>query len=208
MSGGTTGEVERPAFGRRAAMEVGIVLRRQPGATRWAEEVWRAVGVLPGAPAAEWRELRREGDTVDYHAATLTLEIFRDDTEGYLLALDSHPPALFVVMRETEEPEAEFPLEVVLVTASPFEAQDYLDSGEDIVERVPMPPVIQAWIADFIACHHRERPFRKRRRREIDLDQVEDGRGDPRVNPDDVFLSPAGRRGANRNRKKNGGGKR
>ena len=203
MSAEAAGKTKPPAFGRSASMEVGVVVRRQPGVTKWAEEIWRAVGVLPGAPPARWRELRREGEAVEYHAATLTLEVFRDETEGYLLALDTKPPSLFVVMREVEDEEAEFPLEVVLVTASPFEAHDYLDSGEELVERVPMPPVIQAWLADFVACHHRPERFRKRRRSEVDLDQVEDGRGDPRVNPDDVFRSPAGRRGA---RKKGGGG--
>ena len=28
---------------------------------------------------------------------------------------------------------------IILVTASPFEAQDYCDTGEELVEKVPMP---------------------------------------------------------------------
>lgn len=183
-----------PTFGRRAAMDVGVIVRRQPGVTRWAKWIWRPVGVLPGAPPAEWRELRREGEAVEYHAATLELELFRDEVEAYRVTLGARPPSLYVVMRENPEPGAAFPWKVALVTASPYEAEDYLDSGDEIVERVPMPPAIFAWVADFVACHHRDEPFRKRRRDEYDVDRVEEGRGDPRVDPDDVYLSPAQRR--------------
>ena len=41
-------------------------------------------------------------------------------------------------------------LEVVLATASPYEAQDYTDSGEEIVEKVMMPPGLVAWVRDFV----------------------------------------------------------
>ena len=60
----------------RASMPVGIVVRRTPGVTRWAKWAWKVVAVLPGAGPANWRELRREGDAVEYHAATLTLDLW------------------------------------------------------------------------------------------------------------------------------------
>ena len=59
---------DEPAQSAMAAMPVGVVLRRTPGVTRWAKWAWTAVAVLPGAGPGNWRELRREGDAVEYHA--------------------------------------------------------------------------------------------------------------------------------------------
>ena len=85
---------------RSISLPLGVVLRRQPGVTRWARWVWRAVAVLPGAGPADWRELRREGEAVEYHAATLTLELHRAETEAYRVALTNDPPCVYVVLRE------------------------------------------------------------------------------------------------------------
>ncbi|MGF1500926.1 MAG: DUF3305 domain-containing protein [Paracoccaceae bacterium] len=179
-------------------LALGIVLRKTLGVTRWAKWIWRAVAVLPGAGPADWRVLRRDGETVEYHAATCPLELHRAETEAYRVALSNDPPMVYVVLRPNEG--AATPEEIVVfgVTASPFDAQDYLDSGEEIVEAVPMPPALVAWVADFVARHHVDAPFVKRRRDRVEIDGHEDGRGDPRVRGDDVFLSPAGRRGGGR----------
>ena len=80
------------------------------------------------------------------------------------------------------------------MTASPFEAQDYGDSGEELVEPVAMPPALVAWVREFVAAHHKDTRFRKRRRDRVEVEAREDGRGDPRIGREDVFLSPAGRR--------------
>ncbi len=63
-------------------LPVGVVLRKTPGVTRWAAWSWTASAVLPGAGAADWRELRREGEAVEYHAATLALELHGAETEA------------------------------------------------------------------------------------------------------------------------------
>ncbi len=180
---------------KTAELPIGVVLRKQPGVTRWAKWVWRAVAVLPGAGPADWRELRREGEAVEYHAATCILEVHRADAESYLVALSNDPPCVYVVLRSSEDPEAEHDIEVFLVTASAYEAQDYLDSGDDIVEAVPMPPSLIAWLSDFVGRHHKEEKFIKRRRDRVDLEKVEDGKGDARVRQEaDVYRSPTGAR--------------
>jgi len=51
-----------------------------------------------------------------------------------------------------------------LATASPYEAQDYLESGEETVEGVPMPEEIAAFIQAFVETHHVDEVFTKRRR--------------------------------------------
>ena len=180
---------------KTAELPVGVVLRKQPGVTRWEQWAWRAVAVLPGAGPADWRELRREGEAVEYHAATCILEVHRADAESYLVALSNDPPCVYVVLRSSEDPEAEHDIEVFMVTASAYEAQDYLDSGDDIVEAVPMPPSLIAWLSDFVGRHLKEEKFIKRRRDRVDLEKVEDGKGDARVRQEaDVYRSPTGAR--------------
>lgn len=178
---------------KSATIPLGVVIRRQPGVTRWAKWIWRPVAVLPGAGPADWRELRREGEAVEYHAATCPLTVWRTDTEAYRVALANDPPSVYVVLRPGEAGEREY--HVFAVTASPFEAQDYADSGEELVEPVPMPPALVAWLTDFVERHHRETPFVKRRRDRVQVEAVEDGKGDPRVRQAaDVYRSPASRR--------------
>lgn len=171
---------------------VGVVLRRAPGVTRWARWHWTASAVLPGAGKADWRELRRDGDTVEYHAATETLELHGTETESYLHGLSAAVPSLYVVMRQTgSQTGTEPPLEVVLITASPYEAQDYTDSGEEIVEKVPMPPGLVAWVREFIDQFHHDEPFVKRKRKNKRIDLSQDGIGDPRISKDaDIYASP------------------
>jgi len=184
-----------PLTEKMAKLPVGVVIRKQPGVTRWAKWVWRAVGVLPGAGPADWHEMRREGEAVEYHAGTCTLELHRAEAEGYLVALSNNPPCVYVVLRPSEDPEAEQDVEVFMVTASAYEAQDYQDSGEEIVEAVPMPPRLIAWLSDFVGRHHKEERFVKRRRDRVDIEKTEDGKGDARIRQEaDVYRSPAGRR--------------
>lgn len=170
-------------------MPVGVVLRKAPGVTRWVPWNWTASAVLPGAGPADWRELRREGEAVEYHAATVMLELHGAETEAYLHGLSAQVPSLYVVMREGE---GDAPLDVVLVTASPYESQDYDDSGEEIIEKVPMPPGLIAWVREFVEAYHEDEAFVKRRRDKKRIDLVQDGIGDPRVGKAaDIYASPA-----------------
>lgn len=173
-------------------MPLGIVLRRSPGVTRWAAWTWRAVAVLPGAPDGAWQLLRQEGEIRDYHAATLMLELHGAETEAYLNALSNQPPCVFVVLRAGS---GTWPYEPVLVTASAYEAQDYADSGEELVEKVEMPEGLVAWVRDFVEAHHHEEVFVKRRRDRTRIDLVEDGVGDPRIAQlSDVYRAPSAQR--------------
>lgn len=173
------------------AMPVGIVVRRLPGVTKWQKWAWRAVSLLPGAGDADWQFLREEGEAVEYHAATLLLELHRTDTEAYLTALSDKIPSAYVIMRPAEELDRDVPMEVMLVTASAYEGQDYADSSEVIVEKVPMPPGLVAWIRDFVEIHHKDEIFIKRRRDKKRIDLEEDGIGDPRIRQiSDVYRAP------------------
>lgn len=169
---------------------LGVVLRKTPGVTRWVPWHWTASAVLPGAGDADWRELRREGEAVEYHAATVVLELHGAETEAYLHGLQSEVPSIYVIMRQAGG--SGDPLDVVLVTASPYEAQDYTDSGEEIVEKVPMPAGLIAWVQAFVDRFHEDEVFVKRRRDKKRIDLSEDGIGDPRIaQVADVYRSPS-----------------
>jgi len=171
---------------------VGVVITRTPGVTRWAKWIWRASAVLPGAGPATWHLLREENDVKEFHAATLPLTLHRTETEAYREALNSDPPSLWVVLRPDEAPDAPHDVRPHLVTASAYEAQDYLDSGEEIVERVEMPAALVAWVREFIERHHVEETFKKRKRRNWHEDKAQDGIGDARIRQGfDVYRAPS-----------------
>lgn len=174
-------------------MPLGIVIRKTPGVTRWVKHVWRAVAVLPGAAPADWKELRRDGDTIEYHAATVPMHLHAADAEAYLHGLSTRTPCIYVVMREGID---DAPLEVLLATASPYEGQDYADTGEELVEKVPMPEGLIALVRDFVDAHHEEETFVKRKRDRVKVEQTQDGIGDPRIRQTaDVFRAPKRREG-------------
>lgn len=178
---------------RHIEMPLGVVIRKAPGVTRWATWSWTAIGVLPGAADADWKELRRDGDAVEYHAATLPLTLWADETEAYLVNLNDNPPSIYLVLRTDDGDDA--PIRPVLVTASPFEGQDYADTGEEIVEKIAMPGGLIAWVRDFTLEHHEEEIFVKRKRDKKRVDLKENGVGDARIRQDtDVYRAPDPRR--------------
>ena len=175
----------------RQTIPVGIVVRRTPGVTRWAKWVWQVIAVLPGAGPAQWREMRREGDTIEYHAATLPLDLWSSDTEAYKVTTSAKVPGLVVVMRETEDETAAVPFVPTFVTASAYDGQDYMDSGDGLIELVPMPEGLIAVIQAFCDQHHVEEVFVKRKRDRKNIDTKDDGKGDARIRQlSDVYRAP------------------
>ncbi len=169
---------------------VGVVVRKSPGVSRWVKWTWQATGILPGAGPADWKLLRHDGDVTEYHAATVSLDLYVSDTEAYVHELQARTPSVYVVLRPAEN-GGEMPWRVALVTCSPYDAQDYCDSSEELVERIPMSEGMIAWVGSFIAQHHVEEPFVKRKRKNARVDRVDDGIGDPRISQtSDVYRAP------------------
>ncbi|MHA1190604.1 MAG: DUF3305 domain-containing protein, partial [Alphaproteobacteria bacterium] len=131
--------LEQNSNPRSISVPVGVVLLRQPGKTRWVKWSWKAVAVMPGAPPTDWKVLRKDGDKTEFHAATMALELHRTDVEAYRVSLSMTPPSIFVILRDSTDNSDPHDVVVHGVTASAFEAQDYLDSGEEVVEAVPIP---------------------------------------------------------------------
>jgi hypothetical protein len=152
---------------RRIRMPLGVVLERRELDNRWQRWAWKPVAVIPGAPPVEaWRELVRGDRFVRWHAATLPLELHRTETEAYRVNLAGRSPAIYVVLRKVDPSERTAGNDVgpFAVTASPYDAEGYME-GDDLVEAVPMPDGLMAWIQAFIERHHVDQPFVKRKRK-------------------------------------------
>ncbi len=141
---------------------VGVVVERRKAKSPWLDVLWRPVAVLAGQPAATpWTPLRGEDETALFYAGEAMIELHRTETANYRDNLHSGAPALWVVLRPTASEPA---YELLTVTADPAEGEAFTDAGNDLVECVPMPATIAESIRAFVAEHHVERPFVKRRR--------------------------------------------
>ena len=152
--------------GPLVSIPVGVIVERSKGATPWAEFYWRAVSVLPGQPAtAAWTKLSDDGERISFYAGTAEVQLYPTETGFYRDNLQSGAPSFWVALRPVE---ADPPYMVSVVTADPNEGESLTETVTDLVEQVPMPLTIQQVVAAFVAEHHVEQPFVKRKRDRAD----------------------------------------
>jgi hypothetical protein len=145
-----------------ARIAVAVVVERCKAKSPWLEFIWRPVAVLVGNPAAApWTALNAAENTTLFYAGEAVIELYRTETVNYRSNLASGAPSLWVILRPDVSGRA---YKLLAVTADPAEGEAFTDAGNDLVGIVPMPAVIAETIGDFIALHHIERPFFKRRR--------------------------------------------
>jgi hypothetical protein len=155
---------------------VGVVVERRKAKSPWADFLWRPVSVFAGiASAAPWTPLDTQEEATLFFAGEAVIELHRTETTNYRNNLASAAPALWVIMRPTASGP---PYELLGVTADPSEGEASTDAGNNLVEAVPIPSDIVEIIDRFIAMHHVERPFIKRRRGEPTPSHRDAGAGD------------------------------
>jgi hypothetical protein len=151
---------------------VSVVLERRVARSIWVEHLWLPVAVLPGAPGIAPGTPLGATDTGErFFAGAFAMELHRTDTPTYRDNLATLAPRIWVATRQPVE--GAMPV-VAGVTPDPAEGESYTEAGDDIVENVPMPPEIAALLADFVATHHVERPFIKRKRRDWSAEEPDD----------------------------------
>jgi len=145
-----------------ATIPVGVIVERTKGITQWTEFVWRPIAALAGQPETPpWTKLSEAADRATFYAGPAEIALYRTETSNYRDNLASGAPSLWVVLRESGvEPS----YALYLVTADPAEGEAMTEAGNDIVEPVPMPDTIQEQVAAFVAEHHVEHEFVKRKR--------------------------------------------
>jgi hypothetical protein len=145
---------------------VGVVAERRKATSEWIDFVWRPVAVLPGEPeAAPWTVLAAEGGTTTFYAGMTEIQLHRSETGNYRDNLSSGSPAVWVAMRPTD---TEPPFQIVMATVDPSEGEAFTETGTDLVGAVPMPEAVRDAVDGFVAEHHVERPFVKRKRDRAD----------------------------------------
>jgi hypothetical protein len=145
---------------------VGVVVERRKAKSAWIDHVWRPVAVLAGEPGtAPWTQLDGGEEVATFYAGAAEVALFQSETTNYRDNLATGTPLLWVVLRPTG---VEPPYDVVAVTADPAEGEGFTQTGDDLVDSVPMPESICATVDAFIAEHHVERVFHKRKRDRAD----------------------------------------
>lgn len=144
-----------------------VILARKNIQSVWSDYVWEPVGVVLDAPKGVHGKIRQEGKSwTHYFMECEPLELHRKDAPAYIESLaQENGGSLWVVLGEEDDVEEPLPYYVQLVTASPYEAQDYLDSGELIVEVVEMPQLLRAFIKDYVERCPDEETFIKRKQK-------------------------------------------
>ena len=90
-----------------------------------------------------------------------SIELYRTETANYRDNLRLETPLLWVILRPVE---GDPPYELASVTADPAEGEAMTETGTNLVETVVMPKPMQETIAAFVAEHHVEQVFVKRKR--------------------------------------------
>jgi hypothetical protein len=145
---------------------VSVLVERRKARSPWGDFLWRPVAVLPGHPAvAPWTPINTAAETTLFYAGEAMIALHPAETANYRSNIASGGPLLWVVLRASASTPG---YAVLAVTADPAEGEAFTDTGNDLVETVPMSTAIAAAISDFIAAHHVERPFIKRHRERAD----------------------------------------
>lgn len=158
---------------------LGVIVEKRKAHSPWIDHTWSAAGVMPGMPdAAPMTLLAREGDVERYYLGAANLVFSTAETANYRDNLITGTPKIWVVMRQDP---LDSTLVLIMVTADPSEGEGYGESGNHLVEQVPMPPEVAAHLAAFVDTHHVEQEFYKRRRDKPDKEAL--GRRKPDDEP-------------------------
>ncbi|MEJ8474137.1 DUF3305 domain-containing protein [Roseibium algae] len=165
--------------------QVGIVLEQRISKHPWADHVWVPVAVLSDPPeGATWIEMEPEGDTRVFHYGPVPVNLHRRMGEAYDANIETEAPALWVLLDDADTDPV--PFKVRGVTADPYEAMGVLDSGEGLVERLPVPVDVLHWMVDYLKQMPDPEKFRKRRRVPHETEQLKFGK--------EPIFAPGGRR--------------
>lgn len=156
-------------------LRLAVLARSRAPVSRWAARGFEPLSVAMVPPeAAPGDRLGPASDDETWYAGEHDLLLHSGDTGHYRDNLASGRPALWVALRRGG-------LDIVAVTADPYEGEALAGDDGLAVAAVAMPAPVAATLAAFIALHHVEEPFEKRKRKRADPEALaRRGIGDPR----------------------------
>ena len=146
----------------RPSVQVAVVMEREAQPNRWEEWRFKVVDVVSQEEefGLEPRVLRDDGKRRHMLYPGSTLELFRDEAEGYHLNLTSGSPVWFVMWRVDDADPSQAQPEMVSLSYN--EAGRWLDAQER-VDNVPLPDDLCGWLQAFTDEHYRPEPKQRRR---------------------------------------------
>lgn len=143
------------------SIPVGVVVDRIKADSQWIDYIWQPAAVLVGQPDAKpWTLLSGDNDRASFYAGSTSIDLYRSDASNYRdnLMGDSK---LWVVLTPAE---SDPPYKLFMVTADPTEGEAQTETGVNLVETVAMPDAVREVLETFVAEHHVEQTFYKRKR--------------------------------------------
>ncbi|KPQ07945.1 MAG: Protein of unknown function (DUF3305) [Rhodobacteraceae bacterium HLUCCA12] len=146
-------------------LHLGVLAMRRPPVTRWGQAQLRPSAVLPQVPALAPRTLiTDESGTETWYLGAAEMVLFSGDTSHHMDNLNSGRPSVWVALRGQDPATAE----LACITVDPYEGEGFAGDDDATVEAVPMPAAIRDALAAFVARHHVDIPFKKRKRQPSD----------------------------------------
>ncbi|MFN4157021.1 MAG: DUF3305 domain-containing protein [Gemmobacter sp.] len=140
----------------KEVFRIGVMGRSHPPASRWGGRVLRPHAVTEAPlPLAPGTLMHDDGGVHTVWLGDHELVLHHGETGHYRTNLASARPSVWVSMDAGR---------VHLVTPDPYEGESLASDPARVVEAVAMPPGLMAAVAAFIAQHHVEEVFHKRRR--------------------------------------------
>ncbi|CBS90782.1 DUF3305 domain-containing protein [Azospirillum lipoferum] len=157
---------------------VGVVVERRRVDNPWIEARWQPVLLVPPEPdRPDWSVVAEGPDWSRHYAGTAEIALFPTEAENYKHNLDGGKPCAYVILR----PGGPAPgMRLLAVTVDPGEIDTHAEAGDDVIEPLALPIPLVLWMDGFVARHHVERPFHKRKRDRADTEALARHRGTER----------------------------
>ena len=143
-------------------IRLAVIVRSRKPATRWGVRGFAPLAVALDAPdAAPGERIGPAGDDEIWFAGWRDLSLHSGETGHYRDNLASGRPAVWAALKKGG-------LEIAAVTVDPYEGEALAGDEGLVVEATPMPGAVADLLRGFIALHHVEQVFEKRKRRRDD----------------------------------------
>ncbi|MFN3888853.1 MAG: DUF3305 domain-containing protein [Beijerinckiaceae bacterium] len=141
-------------------LEVGVVVVRRSTGGPWADVSWRPVVVLAAPPPLEAGAFLSSASGEDlFYAGAAELCLHVSATSHYRDNLRSGRPSVWVAIAAANNLVC-----VQAVTVDPYEGEALAEIYGECLDAAPMPAALRDAVSRFVAAHHVERAFVKRKR--------------------------------------------
>jgi hypothetical protein len=143
-------------------LKLAVLARSRVPVNRWAARGFTpAAARLDPPDVAAGARIGPAGDDELWYAGLRDLALHSGDTAHYRDNLASGRPSVWVALRRGE-------LAVAGLTADPYEGESLAGDDGLVVEALTMPGPVTDALRGFVALHHVEQVFEKRRRKRAD----------------------------------------